>query len=124
MKSRFLYVAFSFLALFSSYAGIGVQKTVFLSSDVKTVGVYSPLKQVFICSSANDLKIKGIAEQSFSRSQKKTDFSGSVSSCFLPVLMPHSCEDFLSFSLLSESTSRVLILPKSVKNIIFLQTVI
>ena len=40
------------------------------------------------------------------------------------LLMAYWIPYVLSFSLLSESTSRVLLLPKSVKNIIFLQTVI
>lgn len=124
MKSRFLYVLFSFFALFSSYGGIGLQKTVFLSSDVKTVEIYSPVKQVFICSSVSDSRLNGIEERSFSETRKKTEFSSSLSDTLMSGVLTLSCRDVPPFTILSETAARVLLLPKSVKNIIFLQTVI
>ena len=124
MKSRFLYVLFSFFALFSSYGGIGLQKTVFLSSDVKTVEIYSPVKQVFICSSFSATRLNGIEERSFSGTRKKAEFSSSLSDTLMSGVLTLSCRDFTPLTILSETAVMVLLLPKSVKNIIFLHTVI
>lgn len=124
MKNRFLCVAFSFLALIYSYAGFSAQKAVFSSSDdLKIVEFHSPVKN-FVLVSVDEAKISGVPERNLSRSQKKTEnsnqFFGGVAfknpavfSSNLPLL-----------SDISESTFRVLLLPKSIKNIIFLQTVI
>ena len=121
MKCRLLYIVVSFLALFPSYAGISVQKAVFSSSDdVKIVAVHSP-SQEFISASVNEAKI---IERTFSRSQKKTESFGGFSGNLLFEDLGFSSA-FLSFSSnISSSTFRVLLLPKSIQNIIFLQTFI
>lgn len=124
MKSRFLYVIFSFLALFSSYAGFGAQKAVFSSSDeLKIIEIHSSSKE-FISVSLKKADMSGLAERTLSRSDKKSDTQGQFHYGFVfgqssvsPVNLP-----FLSD--ISQSAFRVLLIPKSIKTILFLQTVI
>lgn len=124
MKNRFLYVICAFLALFSSYAGVNVQKAVFSSSDELKIVTSHEVVPEFISASVNEARLTGRTEYSVLRFQKKN-----VTSFYIPfdfALFPAKTSPF-KFSFLkdiSESTSRVLLLPKSVENIIFLQTVI
>ncbi len=121
MRRRLLYAFFPLLILFSSYAGISAQKAVFSNSDeIEIVTIHSASND-FVLSSANE---SSGAERVFSRSQKRTEFSN----CFFksPFIKVDSFEVpsvFLS-SNVSKSTFRVLLLPKLIQNIIFLQTVI
>lgn len=121
MKHRLLYAFFPLLILFSSYAGISAQKAVFSASDeIEIVTVHCASKD-FVLSSANE---SSGAERVFSRSQKRTEFSN----CFFksPFVKTSALEApsvFLA-SNISKSTFRVLLLPKLIQNIIFLQTVI
>lgn len=124
MKSRLLYVIFSFLALFSSYAGFGVQRAVFSSSDELKIVSSHAASPDFISVAANETKISGINESSFSRSQKKAEFSFQFAGGFAIASSGSFSSNIPFLSGISESTSRVLLLPKSVENIIFLQTVI
>ena len=108
MKRRLLYVIFSFLALFSSYAGIGVQRAVFSSSDdVKIVTVHAP-SQEFVSASSSE---KADSCNKFSTGL----FFDRIEA--VSVYLPF-------FTYASFNASRVLLLPKSIQNIIFLQTVI
>ena len=120
MKCRFLYAVFSFLVLFSS-TGISAQKAVFSSSDdVKIITVHSA-SQEFISVSSNESKA---VERSFSRFQKKSDFSNCFSEgLYVEAAAPDTLSVFPS-SNISVSTYRVLLLPKSIQTIIFLQTLV
>ncbi len=121
MKRRLLYVIFSFLALFSSYAGIGVQRAVFSSSDdVKIVTVHAP-SQEFVSASSSESKI---IERVFSRSQKKADSCNKFSTGLFFDRIEAVSVYLPFFTYASFNASRVLLLPKSIQNIIFLQTVI
>lgn len=125
MKSRFLYVIFSFLALFSSYAGFGAQKAVFssLSDELKIIEIHQPAKNlVFV--SADESKIIGINERTLSRNQKKTENQNQFQGGLVFNAAKISSVKLPEFSDFSQSTFRVLLLPKSIKNIILLQTVI
>ncbi len=121
MKRRLLYAFFPLLILFSSYAGISAQKAVFSASDeIEIVTIHSASKD-FVLSSANE---SSGAERVFSRSQKRTEFSNCFfKSPFVKVAALEVPSVFLS-SNISKSTFRVLLLPKLIQNIIFLQTVI
>lgn len=125
MKSRFLYVIFSFLALFSSYAGFGAQKAVFSSSsdELKIIEIHQPAKNlVFV--SVDESKVLGINERSLSRNQKKTENQNQFQGGLVFDTAEISSAKLPEFSRISQSVSRTLLLPKSIKNIIFLQTVI
>lgn len=124
MKTRLLYVIFSFLALFSTYAGFGVQKAVFSSSDELKIVASHAASPDFISVSANETKISGINECSFSRSQKKAEFSAQFAGCFDIASTGSFSSNIPYRSFFSESASRVLLLPKSIESIIFLQTLI
>ena len=121
MKSRFLYIILSLLILLSTPVGTNVQTAVIDSSDdVKVVSVYSSaqeLNPVFVSESKS-------FERTVVRSQKKP--ASSEQKSFNQVLFGEADFSFstLSFSSSSLASSRVLLLPKSLQTVIFLQTVV
>lgn len=119
--NRILHIVISFLILLSTPVGTNVQTAVFhFSDDVKIVSIYT---------SAQDLnpvivrQTKG-QERSFVRSSKKTSQLQRL--CLDGDLLSDSSN--LSFcskeSVRCACISRILLIPKSLKTVFFLQTVI
>ncbi|WP_407428228.1 hypothetical protein [Treponema sp.] len=121
MKSRFLHLILSLLILVSAPVGMNVQTAVIDSSnDVKVVSVYSSaqeLNPVFVSEAKS-------FERTVVRSQKKS--ASSEQKAFNVDLFSKADFSFsiFSFSSTTQTSSRVLLLPKSLQTIIFLQTVI
>ncbi|MBP3771099.1 MAG: hypothetical protein J6I53_00235 [Treponema sp.] len=120
MKSRFLHFILAFLLLFSAPFGAGVQ-TAFLDSsdDIKVVTIHSSSREL----TPLLLTESKIIERTLVRSQKKSastqefnheSFCASADFSF----------SFPSFTSSTIPSSRILLLPKSLKTVIFLQTLI
>ena len=120
MKSRFLHFILAFLLLFSVPFGTTVQTAVLDSSDdIKVVMIHSS-SQEFTPLLVTESKI---IERSLVRSQKKsagTQEFNHESFC--------ASDDFyfsfLSFTRSTIPSSRILLLPKSLQTVIFLQTLV
>ena len=123
MKYRFLHLILSVLILLSTPVGTNVQTAVFDSSDdVKLVSVYTSaqeLNPVFVGEAKS-------FERNIVRSQKKS--ASSSQRTFNENVALFEKADFsfsiLSFSSSTQSSSRVLLLPKTLQTIFFLQTVL
>ena len=118
--SRILYFFLAFLLLTSASAGNCVQKVCFKSSDeIKIIKIHSPSQKVFV-----SLSESKNAERTIIRSGKK---SVSIQEFSAQTLFAQAKSSFVqSFSptKLSASYARVFLLPKSLKTIIFLQTLV
>ena len=122
MKNRILHFILSVLVLLSVPVGTNVQTAVFDSSDddVKVVSVYTSaheINPVFVGESKS-------AEHHVVRSQKK---SASFQKDFFNETLFAQADFSFDLHLFSKSSpvnSRVLLLPKSLKTVIFLQTVV
>lgn len=125
MRNRFLYVILSFLALFSSYAEFGAQKAVFSSSsdELKIIEIHSSSKE-FISVSLTKPDMSGLTERTLSRSDKKSDTQGQFHYGFVVGQSSVSSVNLPFLSDISQSAFRVFLIPKSIKTILFLQTVI
>ncbi len=119
--NRILHFVITFLILLSAPVGTNVHTAVFDSSsnDVKVFSVYTSAQEINpVCFSETK-----IIERIQVRPQKK---SSSVQSVFDGCFLAKSGFSFLipSFSKLTLAKARVLLLPKSIQNIIFIQTVV
>ena len=119
--NRFLHFILSVLVLLSMPVGTNVQ-TAFIdsSSDVKVVSVYSSaqeLNPVFV-GEAKSFEKTVVRQQKKSASFEQKAFNTALSD---GADFSFSIPSFLSSS---QTFSRVLLLPKSLQTIIFLQTVI
>ena len=119
--NRILHLILSVLILLSTPVGTNVQTAVFDSSDdVKILSVYTSaqeLNPVFVDEAKS-------FERNIVRSQKKS--VSSEQKTFNALLSGVTDFSFspLSFSGNSQASSRVLLLPKSLRTVIFLQTVL
>ena len=119
MKNRILYFILSIFLMFSASAGNKIQKAIFSAhSDEIKIVTTSSSAQFLAPEQVNESKI---IQQNITKSQKK-------SSAFHNINPDEACErinfifNFLSFTSSSISTTRILLLPKTIKILIFLQT--
>lgn len=119
--NRFLHILLSLLLLVSAPVGASVQTAVFSpSDDLKIVKVHASAQEMAPALVAES----DVIERTVVRSQKKSanlqeEFSNDAfcENARLFLLFP-------SFSAVAPSSSRVLLLPKSLQTVIFLQTVL
>ena len=119
MKHRFLYLFLSILLLLSANIGTTVQKAVFSfsSEDVKIITYHSSV-QYLADATVNESKVSG---KTFSRSQKRSNSFHDFSSAKF-IKKASFAFNFSSFCSSTLSTTRILLLPKHIKNLILLQT--
>jgi len=122
MKHRFLHVIFGVLVLLSGVAGTTMQKAVISSSsdDVKIVTVHSSAQEISPVV-LNESKIIG---RTVIRSTKKSTSAKEFSLELFLSSIKFSFNILFSKSKSTFVTSRVLLLPKQIKTVIFLQTLL
>lgn len=119
-KYRFLHFVLCFLLLCSGYSGTNVRAAMFDSSDDLKVVVHPSAAQeitpVFV-GEANTIERTIVRSQKKSASSQEFNHESFCASAGFSFSFP----SFVSSSI---STSRILLLPKSLQNLIFLQTLV
>ena len=120
MKSRFLHFILAFLLLFSAPFGAGVQ-TAFLDSsdDIKVVTIHSSSRELtpLLVTESKIIERTLVRSQKKSASTQEFNHESFCASADFSFFIP-------SFTSSTIPSSRILLLPKSLQTIIFLQTII
>jgi len=120
MKSRFLHFILAFLLLFSAPFGAGVQ-TAFLDSsdDIKVLTIHSSSRDLtpLLVTESKIIERNIVRTQKKSASTQEFNHESFCASADFSFFIP-------SFTSSTIPSSRILLLPKSLQTVIFLQTLI
>ena len=120
MKSRFLHFLLAFLLLFSSPLGSGVQTAVLTSSDdLKVVTYHSAAQEItpVLVSESKPIERTIVRSQKKSAGTQEFNHESFCASADFSFSIP-------SFTSSTIPSSRILLLPKSLQTVIFLQTLV